>query len=159
MKVLVDTSPISIDDCARQVMETANLLTRLIRREMRRQRPAEISLPQFRTLRILQRHAGLSLSQLAARLDLTLASASKLIDVLAKHDLVERRSSPSDRRKLELYLTPRGRDTLDRAEMATQHVLVEMLQSLPEERQAVVLQAMQTLQAVLAERDATAGSV
>jgi len=159
MKVLDDTSNISIDDCARQVMETANLLTRLIRREMRRQRPAEISLPQFRTLRILQRHAGLSLSQLSARLDLTLASASKLIDVLAKHDLVERRSSPSDRRKLELYLTPRGRDTLDRAEMATQHVLVEMLQSLPEERQAIVLQAMQTLQAVLAERDATAGSV
>lgn len=137
-------------------METANLLTRLMRREMRRQRPAEISLPQFRTLRILQRHAGLSLSQLAVRLDLTPASASKLIDVLAKHELVERRCSPTDRRKLELYLTGHGRDTLDQAEAATQRALVEMLQALPEERRAVVLEAMQTLQAVLTEREESA---
>jgi len=139
-------------------METANLLTRLMRREMRRRRPAEVSLPQFRALRILKRHAGLSLSHLAERLDLTPASASKMIDVLAKHDLVERRPSPLDRRKLELYLTAGGRDSLDRAEMATQLVLVELLLSLPEERRTMVRETMQSLQAALMERDATAGS-
>lgn len=115
-------------------------------------------MPQFRTLRIVKRHAGLSLSHLARHLDLTLASVSKLIDVLAKHELVERRPSSTDRRKLELYLTTRGTDTLAQAEMATQSTLVEMLQALPEERVVVVLEAMQTLQAVLTEREATAVS-
>jgi len=158
MKSLAVLSKIDINDCARQVIDTANLLTRLMRREMRRQRPAEVSLPQFRALRILRRHAGLSLSHLAARLDLTPASASKMIDVLAKHNLVERHPSALDRRKLELYLTARGHESLDRAEAATQHVLVEMLQSLPEERRAMVLETMRALQEVLTERDANVES-
>jgi len=134
-------------------METANLLARMMRREMRRRRPEEISQPQFRALRIVNRHAGLSLSHLATHLDLTLASASKLIDGLAKHDLIERRPSPTDRRKLELYLTARGSDAFDQAEMATQRALVGLLRDLPEDRRAMVRQAMQTLQAVLTEQN------
>ncbi|MHB9110246.1 MAG: MarR family winged helix-turn-helix transcriptional regulator [Armatimonadota bacterium] len=143
----------NIDDHARQVMETTNLLARMMRRELRRRRPEEISQPQFRALRIIKRHAGLSLSHLAMHLDLTLASASKMVDVLVKHDLLERRSSPDDRRKLELYLTPRGLDTFDQAELATQQILVEVLQTLPEERLAVVLEAMQVLNTALTERE------
>jgi len=145
----------NIDDDARQVMETTNLLARLMRRELRRRRPEEISQPQFRALRIVKRHAGLSLSHLAMHLDLTLASASKMVDILARHDLVERRSSSTDRRKLELYLTVRGLDTFDQAELASQRILVEILQTLPEERLAVVLEAMQVLNTALTERDET----
>jgi len=153
MKSLEQLSIVSEQDCASQVLETVNLVTRLVRREIRRQRPAEISPSQFRALRILQRHAGLSLSLLAAHMDQTLASASKLIDVLAKHELVERRASPADRRTLALYLTSRGCETLDQAEAATQRVLVALLQAMPAERQEQVRQAMLALQTALSTRD------
>ena len=68
MKVLFAPDVDAVDACARLVMETVPLLMRVIRREMRRQQPGELSWPQFRTLRILRRHPCLSLSQLAARL-------------------------------------------------------------------------------------------
>ena len=149
----------NIDEQARQVIEATNLLARMLRRELRRRRPEEISQPQFRALRMVKRHAGLSLSHLAMHLELTLASASKMVDVLEKHNLVERRSSPDDRRKLELYLTPRGLDTFDQAERATERILAEILETLPEERLGVVAEAMQVLNAALTEREATSRPV
>ena len=140
-------------------METVHLLMHTMRHEMRQQRPAELSLPQFRTLRILQRHPGLSLSQLAARLDLTLASASKLIDVLEKHALVLRTSSLADRRQIVLQLSEHGCATLEKVEVATHARLAEILASLSVEDRAAVLQAMQALHAVLQHRVDTAHPV
>lgn len=152
MKPLDELSNTAVIDCANQIMETVNQLTRLMRREMRRHRPDELSSSQFRALRILQRHVGASLSQLAAHLDLTLASTSKLIDVLTKQMLVERRSSPTDRRKLELYLTDHGRDTLDQVAAARQRVVLELLRSLPAEQLALVQQTMLIIQSKLEEQ-------
>ncbi|MHB9131667.1 MAG: MarR family winged helix-turn-helix transcriptional regulator [Armatimonadota bacterium] len=131
------------------VMHTAPLLMRTIRGEMRRQRPAELSLPQFRTLSILQRHPEISLSQLAARLEITLASASKLIDLLAKHGLVSRESSLTDRRKIVLQLSDHGRSTLDTAWQAAHARLAEMLETLDADDQVAVARAMHVLHAVL----------
>ena len=106
-------------------------------------------MPQFRTLRILHRHPGLSLSELAGRLDLTLASASKLIDVLVKHDLVSRESSLTDRRRIVLHLSEQGRATLQAVWQAAHAHLAEALAQLNEADRALVIQAMRALQAVL----------
>lgn len=149
MKSLEQLSNLPVDECARLVMETAPLLMKAIRGEMRQQRPAELSLPQFRTLSILQRHPGVSLSQLAVRLDLTLASASKLIDVLAKHALVTREACTTDRRKIVLLLTAHGAATLDTMWQATHARLAELLATLSDEDHAAVAQAMRALQTVL----------
>lgn len=152
MKPLTDLSILPHDHCARAVLETVPLLMRTIRQEMRQQRPAELSLPQFRTLHILQRHPGSSLSQLAARLDLTLASASKLIDVLVKHDLVFREASQTDRRKIVLLLTEYGSNTLATVEQSTHARLIDVLSALPEDEQQIITHAMHTLQSILEER-------
>lgn len=151
MKPLDELSKDPIIDCAGQIMETVNQLARLMRREMRRQRPDDISQSQFRAMRILQHHVGASLSQLAAHIDLTLASTSKLIDVLAKHSLVERCASPLDRRKVELYLTEHGRDTLDQVEAARQRALLKVLQALPAEHLEMVQHSMQIIHTAISE--------
>lgn len=132
-------------------METAPLLMRAIRREMKQQRPAELSLPQFRTLRLVRRHPGMSLSQLAARLDLTLASVSKLIDVLVKHGLVQREAGTEDRRKIALALTLAGEEALTAAWQATHTRMAALLATLTAEDRAAVAQAMRALCAVLDE--------
>lgn len=139
----------SDDRCAGLVMEMVPLLMNTIRHEMRRQRPAELSMPQFRTLRILQRHPDISLSQLAARLDLTLATTSKLIDVLEKHGLVLRACCADDRRKLLLSLTAQGSAALHDVWQATQGRLGEILATLTDEDRAAVERAMSALRTAM----------
>lgn len=142
---------------AELVMETVTQLMRKIRREMRRQRPQELSMPQFRALRILRRHPEISLSHLAAHLDLTLASASKLIDILEKHGLACREASAVDRRQIMLTLTAQGRETLQTVEVATHARLAEMLTRLGDDDRAVVVQAMHALHTLLDEDMANRG--
>jgi len=149
MKLSAQSRDLSVDACAAMVMETTTLLMRAIRREMRRQRPAELSMSQFRALRILRRHPDLSLSHLAARLDLTLASASKLIDVLEKHGLTARDASLTDRRKVALRVTAHGGHILAAAERAAHANLAEMLTTLSADDRAAVAQAMRALHATL----------
>lgn len=149
MKSLDELTIIREDECASLVMETVPLLMRTMRREMRQRQPAELSMPQFRTLRILHRRPRMSLSELAQRLDLTLASTSKLIDVLVKHDFVQREGCSTDRRRIELQLTEHGHASLSAIWQAAHARLTEALARLPEHERAVVSQAMRALQSLL----------
>lgn len=149
MKSLDELTIAHGDECAGLVMETVPLLMRTMRREMRQRRPAELSMPQFRALRVLHRHPRMSLSDLAQRLDLTLASTSKLIDVLVKHDLVQRDGCPTDRRRIELQLSEHGHASLSAVWQAAHARLAEALAQLNAEERAVVSQAMRALQSVL----------
>ncbi|HOS42479.1 MAG TPA: MarR family transcriptional regulator [Armatimonadota bacterium] len=143
-----------MDECAGLVMETMPLLMRIMRRA--NGRVAGLSMPQFRTLRILHRHPGLSLSALAEKLDLTLASASKLIDVLVKHDLVARVYSLSDRRRVELRLSAQGQAMLASMWQAAHTRLTDALGQLSDGDRALVIQAMRALQTALAVETAGA---
>jgi len=148
MKPLDELTVPRVDECAGVVMETVPLLMRVIRRGNGQM--TGLSMPQFRALRILHRHPGLSLSALAEKLDLTLASASKLIDVLVKHSLVERIYSLSDRRRVELRLSAQGRDVLASMWQAAHARLTDALGQLNDDDRALVIQAMRALQTALA---------
>ena len=91
------TSP---EECARQVLEAVPLVMLAIRTEMRRHRGSDLSVPQFRVLVYLNRHAGASLSDIAEHMGLTLPSMSKMIDGLVLRGLVLRRTNPADRRRV-----------------------------------------------------------
>ncbi|MEN6349949.1 MAG: MarR family transcriptional regulator [Syntrophomonas sp.] len=53
-------------------------------------------------------HAGSSVKDIASRIQLDSPAVTGLIDRLVKEDLVERKEDPSDRRSLQIYLTPKG---------------------------------------------------
>lgn len=57
---------------------------------------------------------GGTLGQVAARVGRGAPAASRAIDALVRAGLVERRSDPDNRRRLQLRLTEEGRDYLDR---------------------------------------------
>lgn len=67
--------------------------------------PMPVSFNQKRAITFLKRNPGSTLKDLAADLDVTLGSASDLIDRLVHLDLVERRTNPDDRRQVQLSLT------------------------------------------------------
>lgn len=134
-----------LETCARELMETAPQIVQAIRVEMRRGRGAELSIPQFRTLRFIQRNPVSTLSSLADHLGLTLPSVSKLVDGLVKQNLVSRQAAASDRRCLALVLTPGGEAIVDAARASAQANLAQTLAALPESELETIRRAMELL--------------
>jgi DNA-binding MarR family transcriptional regulator len=141
-------SSISLDECARQVLETVPLVMRTVRAEMRRRRTADLSVPQFRTLNFLNRQAGASLSQVAEHIGLTLPSMSLLVEGLVERKLILRNTHAADRRRVTLTLTARGQSVLEAAHGATQAALAEKLAALSAQDRTIIVQAMQTLRSI-----------
>ena len=137
-----------LDTCAHELMDTAPQIVQAIRVEMRRARDLNISIPQFRTLRFIQRNPDSSLSNLADYLGLTLPSASKLVDGLVKQKLVTRKTSTTDRRQLTLVLTPSGTSIVDSAIASARANLAKKLEHLSGNELEAISQAMQLLRPI-----------
>lgn len=143
-----EATQVSSDECARELLEVVPLIMRAIRSEMRSHRPADLSVPQFRTLNFLDHHEGASLSDVAEHIGLTLPSMSALIDGLVARQLAIRQVSPTDRRRVILAPTARGKTTLEAVRQSTQARLAEVLAALSPSQRATIVQAMEILQPI-----------
>jgi DNA-binding MarR family transcriptional regulator len=148
-------APIDSASCAAAILDTVPLVMRTVRTEMRRRRPSDLSVPQFRALGFVRRHPGTSLSDVADHLGLTLSAMSTLIDNLVTRALIDRAVNPDNRRRATLSLTPLGRSTLEAAHAHTQARLVDLLAPLSAADRAVIAQAMRILRPVFAAGDAS----
>jgi DNA-binding MarR family transcriptional regulator len=137
---------LSSDECARQLIEIIPAVMRIIRNEMQVQRSPDLTVVQFRALRLISRRSDTSLSEVAVHLGLTLPSTSKMIDGLVNRELVTRRSSETDRRCIVLEVTEKGDGLLKTAANRTQKRLSEMLAVINHEDLAIILKSMQILQ-------------
>lgn len=74
-----------------------------------------ITAQQFNILRILrgQHPGGLSATAIKSRMLDRNSDVSRLLDRLAKKDLVLRKSCPSDKRATDVFITRKGLDVLD----------------------------------------------
>jgi MarR family transcriptional regulator for hemolysin len=137
--------PDLLNTCAHELMDTTPQIVQFIRMEMRSGRGADLSIPQFRSLRFIQRNPDTSLSHLADFLGLTLPSVSKIVDGLVKQALVFREESIIDRRRITLVLTNTGEDIVNSARALTQANLVNKLGSLDSHELETVHTAMELL--------------
>jgi DNA-binding MarR family transcriptional regulator len=138
----------SPDECARQILEAVPMVMAAIRIEIRSHRGSELSVPQFRVLIFLNRHAGASLSDMAESLGLTLPSMSKMIDGLVARNMVTRQMDPEDRRRVTLVLTALGREAMQSAYKATESRLAERLAALPASERRTIIKTMQVLASI-----------
>ena len=141
------------DGCAHALMDTTPQIIQSIRVEMRRGRVPDMSIPQFRTLRFIQRNPDSSLSDLAEHLGLTLPSASKLVDGLVKQKLLTRKESAEDRRRLTLILTQTGTFIVDSARASARIHLADKLKHLSDDDLETISQAMLILHPIFANQD------
>jgi MarR family transcriptional regulator for hemolysin len=137
-----------LNPCVHELMDTAPQIMQSIRTEMRRGRGSDISIPQFRALRFIQRNPDSSLSNLAEHLGLTLPSVSKLVDGLVKQELVIRQESTADRRRLTLGLTQVGASIVNSARAGAQANLAKKLNRLSDIELETIYQAMQLLRPI-----------
>ncbi len=133
------------EQAACEVLEVVPQVMSAIREQMRRHRAAGISVPQFRTLAFLELHEGISLTDVADHIGLTLPSMSKLMDGLVARKLATREFDATDRRRVTLGLTPRGRAVLQASRNSTQAYLAQTLAALSPAERTTVIQAMPAL--------------
>lgn len=135
---------------ARDVLDVVPMVMRFIRAEMRKYGAVELSVPQFRSLLFIKRHAESPLGSVAEHLGLTPPSTTKLVDCLERQGLVQRKASSADRRKVTLGLTARGSALLDKATEGTQASLVAALAGLEVSELKAIEVAMDALKRVFA---------
>jgi len=140
------------EDTSREILDVIPILMRVIRSEMRSQRSARLSVPQFRVLLFISRNSGCSLLAAAEYLGLTSPTVSKMVDGLVRDHLVKRVSSSRDRRQILLNLTIQGETILEKARIATQARLVKILSPLSVPEREVVSQALNLLQPLFLAR-------
>jgi DNA-binding MarR family transcriptional regulator len=77
-------------------------------------RPAGMTALQYTALTVLEHHPDISGVQLARNSFVTPQSIADMIETLQDRGLVERHPDASDRRRLLIALTPKGRELLDK---------------------------------------------
>jgi DNA-binding MarR family transcriptional regulator len=92
---------------------------------------APVSVSQLRVLYILDRGDGINLRTLGEELGAAPSSVSRLCDRLQALGYVERATSQSSRREVELRLTPPGARYLDELRARRQRALLEILERVP----------------------------
>jgi len=135
---------------AGDILGVVPLVMRTVRAEMRRFRGPSVSVPQWRALGYVHRHAGTSLSEAGEHLGLTLPATSRLMDGLVERKLVMRRRDPEDRRCVRLEASARGRGLWLAAREFTQAALAERLSALRPGERAAVSRAMAILRQLFA---------
>lgn len=121
-----------------------------LRRSIRTNRQAGLSVPQFRTLAYIDRFPCAPLSLVAENLGATLPTTSRIISGLVRAGLVTRKDASGDRRKLSLELTPKGMRALESVRKSTQAYAASLLQDLEPKDRAAIAVAIRTLKRVFA---------
>ncbi len=104
-----------------------------------------ISMPQAKTLYLVAAAGEVHMSDLVARLGVSLSTVSGLVDRLVDAGWVVRRDDPADRRQVMVAITPAGSSFLDRFRELGSHQLRRLLARLDEPTLATVRSALAAL--------------
>jgi len=109
----------------------------------------ELTGPQLTALRALSAEGGMSLTQLADYVSLSLPTVSGIIDRLEARELVRRERQSDDKRRVLVKLTQTGRRVARRAPPALQESFSRKFHALPEKRQKALDEALREIVTML----------
>ena len=107
----------------------------------------DITMPQAKLLYLLGAAGDLHMSELVARLGVSLSTVSGLVDRVVDHGLATRREDRADRRQVVVGLTPAGSDFIDRFRELNARQMRELLAVLDDAELACVRDALGALAA------------
>jgi DNA-binding MarR family transcriptional regulator len=130
------------------------LLNKKLRSAMYHGPEGELSHTELGTIDLLAAREC-RMTDLASQIGLSESSATRLVDRLAASGLVERGTSPSDRRCVTARLTKEGRASLSRIRAARRDFLEEILVTLPEDERAEMVRLFGRVAEELRSREAS----
>jgi DNA-binding MarR family transcriptional regulator len=104
----------------------------------------EVSLPQLRVLVMVASRPGLNLGGIATGLGVHPSNATRAVDRLVGAGLLDRRDDPTDRRNLQLELTPAGRELLGRVMDDRRSAIVRILERMPASRRRALVPVLRS---------------
>lgn len=140
----------SVVQCAGAIMDTFHMMIRTVGVVARRSSTEELSMPQFRAMKTIQRYEDTSVSLVAERLGNTLSAASRLVEGLVEKGYVCRETAGDDRRRLVLGLTDSGEQAIERVHLQTVACLAEKLDTLTPSECGILNLAMDLLRSKIA---------
>jgi DNA-binding MarR family transcriptional regulator len=102
----------------------------------------ELTLVQFRALVVLRTMGPRNLGQMADALEIQSSSMSRLSDRLFAKGLIDRRTSPTDRREITLALTLKGRRMVDRVLQRRRREIAEIVSAIPAAKRQVLIDGL-----------------
>jgi DNA-binding MarR family transcriptional regulator len=102
-----------------------------------------LTTPQLLCLHALSGEETMTLSELTQKVNLSGSTVNGIVDRLEAKQLVQRKRSTLDRRKVYLYMTKTGNDTLGKAPSLLQDKLSSALSNLSELEQLTITQALE----------------
>ena len=104
-----------------------------------------LSLPQYRLLLFLSRAPEQRAAVLAGSLDVSPPSLTALVDGCVARGLVERVTSPEDRRRVLHLVTAAGHDLLARADATVAELLTDVVGNVPPAKAKRVVDGLEAL--------------
>ncbi|GAB3003788.1 MarR family winged helix-turn-helix transcriptional regulator [Psychrosphaera aestuarii] len=99
--------------------------------------------PQLLVLQELGADPGITAKQVSDIVNLSQATVTSILDRLETKSMVERVRSESDRRRIALYLTEQGKETLKNAPRSMEDSFIEKFNTLEDWEQSLLLSSVQ----------------
>lgn len=103
-----------------------------------------VTLPQFRTLVILDGYGEVNLNKLAELLAVNSSTAMRMIDRLLTSDLVTRRENPGNRREVLLALSPHGSTVVQKVTETRRRDIARIAQAMPVGQRSDLIAALRS---------------
>lgn len=103
-----------------------------------------VTLTQFRTLVVLERHERTTVAELACGLGVNASTAQRQVDRLVALALVERRENPADRRQVVLALTCRGVDLVRGVNERRTAVIASIVTAMEPDEHGALVRALES---------------
>ena len=101
--------------------------------KLMREQNLPITPEQFSVLSYLWQQDGLQQTELATCTDRNRANVTRIIDILEREGIVERRDDENDRRVFRIYLTDKGKSLRELTAKCAEQSIVDSLQGLTKE--------------------------
>jgi DNA-binding MarR family transcriptional regulator len=111
----------------------------------------ETTIAQYRALVVLASRGPQRMVDLAGALDVTPSTAGRMCDRLVRKGLIRRHRARTDRRTVEVSITPAGRQVVDQATRRRRALIASVLRRLPAARQMAVADALREFAAAAGE--------
>lgn len=98
----------------------------------------DISSDQWSVLMALSENDGPSQTDLAIKLYKVRSNITRILDIMEKMELIERRRSPSDKREYNVFIKDKGKDMIPNLKKAAASVLDKALQNSNSEELTIV---------------------
>ncbi|MEV0976322.1 MarR family transcriptional regulator [Streptomyces sp. NPDC049915] len=112
-----------------------------------------LTLPQLRSLVTLRTRGPITLTTLAADLEVNPSTALRMVERLEAQQLVDRRANPGNRRETLLQLTPKAQELVDRVLHHRRTAIRALVERLPGRERAVLVPALTALTTAADELD------